>query len=105
MRAHAALAKRGMPLASNQVEYSLLDRKPETSGLIEVCRDLGVTIIAYSPIAKGMLTGKYTPDNVPSGMRRRMYNREYLAKIQPLIDAAARRSARRTAARRRRKCR
>ena len=86
MRAHAALARRGVPLASNQVEYSLLDRKPETSGLIKVCRDLGVTIIAYSPIAKGMLTGKYTPDNMPPGMRRRMYNRNYLVRIQPLID-------------------
>jgi len=86
IRAHATLAKRGLPLASNQVEYSLLDRKPETSGLVEVCRDLGVTIIAYSPIAKGMLTGKYTPDNVPPGMRSRMYNREYLGKIQPLIE-------------------
>jgi aryl-alcohol dehydrogenase-like predicted oxidoreductase len=86
IRAHATLAKRGIPLASNQVEYSLLDRKPETSGLVEVCRDLGVTIIAYSPIAKGMLTGKYTLDNLPPGMRSRMYNREYLGKIQPLID-------------------
>ena len=86
MRAHAALLARGVPLASNQVEYSLLDRKPETSGLVEVCRDLGVTIIAYSPIAKGMLTGKYTPDNVPPGMRSRMYNRAYLGKIQPLIE-------------------
>jgi aryl-alcohol dehydrogenase-like predicted oxidoreductase len=86
MRAHAALARRGVPLASNQVEYSLLNRKPETSGLVNVCRDLGVTIIAYSPIAKGMLTGKYTPDNVPPGMRSRLYNRAYLGKIQPLID-------------------
>ena len=85
MRAHAALARYGIPLASNQVEYSLLDRKPETSGLVKVCRDLGVTLIAYSPIAKGMLTGKYTPDNVPPGMRGRMYNRQYLGKIQPLI--------------------
>jgi len=86
MRAHAALLARGVPLASNQVEYSLLDRKPETSGLVDVCRDLEVTIIAYSPIAKGMLTGKYTPDNVPPGMRSRMYNRAYLGKIQPLIE-------------------
>ena len=85
VRAHAALAMRGVPLASNQVEYSLLERKPETSGLIKVCRDLGVTVIAYSPIAKGMLTGKYTPDNMPPGMRRRTYNRDYLAKVQPLI--------------------
>lgn len=85
MRAHAALAKRGIPLASNQVEYSLLQRKPEKSGLVDVCRDLGVTIIAYSPIAKGMLTGKYTPENTPPGMRSRIYNRAYLSKIQPLI--------------------
>ena len=86
VRAHAALARRGVPLASNQVEYSLLHREPETSGLIKVCRDLGITIIAYSPIAKGMLTGKYTPDNVPTGMRRRLYSRDYLIRIQPLID-------------------
>jgi aryl-alcohol dehydrogenase-like predicted oxidoreductase len=86
IRAHVALTRRGVPLASNQVEYSLLDRKPETSGLIKVCRDLGVTVIAYSPIGKGTLTGKYTPDNVPSGMRRRIYNRNLLARIQPLID-------------------
>jgi aryl-alcohol dehydrogenase-like predicted oxidoreductase len=67
------------------VEYSLLNRKPETSGLVKVCRDLGVTLIAYSPIAKGALTGKYTPENVPPGMRRRIYSRNTLARIQPLI--------------------
>ena len=85
LRAHAALVKRGVPLASNQVEYSLLDRKPETSGLLKVCGELGVTIIAYSPIAKGILTGKYTPNNIPPGRRSRRYNREYLTKVQPLI--------------------
>jgi aryl-alcohol dehydrogenase-like predicted oxidoreductase len=86
IRAHAALLRRGVPLASNQVEYSLLDRKPEISGLLKVCRDLGVSVIAYSPIAKGTLSGKYTPDNVPTGMFRRKYNRNLLAKIQPLIE-------------------
>ena len=85
IRAHAALAKRGIPLASNQVEYSLLQRKPETSGLLRVCADLGVTVIAYSPIGKGALTGKYTPDKVPTGMLRRKYTRNFLARIQPLI--------------------
>jgi aryl-alcohol dehydrogenase-like predicted oxidoreductase len=84
-RAHAALAKRGIPLASNQVEYSLLQRNPETSGLVDVCRELGVTIIAYSPIGKGMLSGKYTPDRLPPGPRNRLYNRQYLTKVQPLI--------------------
>ncbi len=85
-RAHAVLAKRGIPLASNQIEYSLLHRNPERNGLVETCRELGVTIIAYSPIAKGMLTGKYTPINLPSGARRRTYNTEYLKRIQPLLE-------------------
>lgn len=85
-RAHALLSQRGVPLATNQVEYSLLHRAPERNGLVETCRELGVTIIAYSPIAKGMLTGKYTPDNPPPGMRRRHYNRQYLARIQPVIQ-------------------
>jgi aryl-alcohol dehydrogenase-like predicted oxidoreductase len=86
IRAHAALARRGVPLASNQVEYSLLQRKPETGGLVKVCHDLNVTIIAYSPIAKGALSGKYTPDNVPTGLQRRKYTRKLLARIQPLLD-------------------
>lgn len=82
-RAHAALARRGIPLASNQVEYSLWQRKPETSGLLEVCRQLGVTLIAYSPLAQGLLTGKYTAENPPPGLRGRRYRRD-LPRIQPL---------------------
>ena len=84
-RAHAALARRGVPQASNQVEYSLLERQPETNGLLAACRELNVTLIAYSPLAQGLLTGKYTPDNPPSGPRGRRYGRERLAKIQPLL--------------------
>ncbi len=83
-RAHTALARRGIPLASNQVEFSLWRRKPETSGLLEVCRQLNVTLIAYSPLAQGLLTGKYTPHNPPPGVRGRRYGRA-LAKVQPLI--------------------
>jgi aryl-alcohol dehydrogenase-like predicted oxidoreductase len=83
-RAHAALAQRGIPLASNQVEYSLLHRAPERNGLLEVCRELGVTLIAYSPLAQGLLTGKYTPDDRPSGVFRRI-SPGRLAAIQPLI--------------------
>ncbi len=84
-RAHAALAARGIPLASNQIEYNLLHRQPERNGLIETCRELGVTVIAYSPLAMGVLTGKYTPDNPPSGYRGMQYKRELLARVQPLI--------------------
>ncbi len=83
-RAHAALARRGIPLASNQVDYSLWQRKPETSGLLELCRQLGVTLIAYSPLAQGLLTGKYTPENPPPGLRGRRYARA-LGRVQPLV--------------------
>ena len=56
-----ALAKRGIPLASNQLKYSLLDRHIERDGTMQTCRELGVSIIAYSPIEMGLLSGKYTP--------------------------------------------
>src|SRR6185369_17730908 len=68
--AHAALAKRGIPLASNQVEYSLLHRQPETNGVLDACRELGITLIAYSPLAGGALTGKYSATQRAGGLRR-----------------------------------
>jgi aryl-alcohol dehydrogenase-like predicted oxidoreductase len=86
--AHAALAKRGIPLASNQVEYSLLDRKPEVNGVLDACRELGITLIAYSPLAGGRLTGKYSAQNRPGGLFRRIlpqYNRKALDVIQPVV--------------------
>jgi aryl-alcohol dehydrogenase-like predicted oxidoreductase len=82
-RAHEVLAKRGIPLASNQVEYSLLARNPERNGVLEACRDLGISLIAYSPLGMGMLTGKYVQGNAPAGMRGRRYGK-HLAEIQTL---------------------
>lgn len=70
--AHAALADRGIPLASNQVEYSLLHRQPETDGVLDACRELGVTLIANQPLANGALTGKYAAGARPTGFRRFM---------------------------------
>ena len=61
-RAHARLQKRGLPLAVNQVRYSLLDRKIESNGILDTARELGVTIIAYTPLASGLLSGKYHKD-------------------------------------------
>lgn len=86
--AHAALAKRGIPLASNQVEYSLLHRRPEVDGVMDACRELGITLIAYSPLAGGLLTGKYSPQNRAGGFFRRVlpqYNRKSLEAIQPVL--------------------
>ncbi len=87
--AHAALSRRGMSLASNQVEYSLVHRRPETNGVLDACRDLEVTLIAYSPLGRGVLSGRYRPGNGPADMRRRsaVFRDEGLARIEPLIGA------------------
>jgi aryl-alcohol dehydrogenase-like predicted oxidoreductase len=53
------LDKKGIPLASNQVVYSLLNRKIESNGVLEMAKKLNISIIAYSPLAQGLLTGKF----------------------------------------------
>ncbi len=58
-RAYQTLQKRGLPLAVNQVRYSLLDRSIERNGILDTAKELGITIIAYTPLASGLLTGKY----------------------------------------------
>ena len=70
-----ALSRHGLPLASNQVRFSLLAREPETSGLLAACLQHGITLIAYSPLAQGWLTGKYDSRNRPAGVRRWMGRR------------------------------
>jgi len=84
-RAHAALASRGIPLASNQVKFSLLNRSAERTGLLQFCRERQITLIAYSPIAQGLLSGKYKSDNPPAGVRRFRYSKRLLAEIVPLL--------------------
>jgi aryl-alcohol dehydrogenase-like predicted oxidoreductase len=69
--AHAALEARGIPLASIQNQYSLLDRRPEFDGVLNACKELGVTLIAFSPLALGALSGKYRPGHLPEDMLRR----------------------------------
>lgn len=61
----ASLRKRGLQLASNQIEFSLLRTMPRSVGLLDCCRELGVVPLAYSPIGQGRLTGKYTVSNPP----------------------------------------
>ncbi|MEH2463057.1 aldo/keto reductase [Nostoc sp.] len=88
--AHQILAARGVPLAVNQVRYSLLSRQIESKGIITTARDLGVTILAYSPLAQGLLTGKYTIDSIetPTGPRKidPRFKKEGLQKIAPVIS-------------------
>jgi aryl-alcohol dehydrogenase-like predicted oxidoreductase len=84
-QAQKILSKHGIPLTSNQVEYHLLDRRVERSGLLDRCKETGVRLIAYSPLAQGLLTGKYTTETPPPGARGRKYNT--LLKDLPLLIA------------------
>lgn len=83
-RAYSVLAKYDIPLASNQVEYHLLKREIEKNGLLARCQELGIRVIAYSPLAQGLLTGKYTLDNLPTGSRRRGAAKK-IVEMQPLL--------------------
>lgn len=89
-QAHQFLAARGIPLAVNQVLYSLLARKIETDGTLATAKELGITILAYSPLAQGLLTGKYTPEVAKTlqGARRidPRFSEKGLAKIAPLVN-------------------
>jgi aryl-alcohol dehydrogenase-like predicted oxidoreductase len=89
--AHQYLAERGVPLAVNQMQYSLLARQIEQNGVFDTARELGVTILAYSPLAQGLLTGKYRLDNYsqPKGARQfdPRFSRSGLEKLAPAIEA------------------
>lgn len=82
--AYSALARNGIPLAANQVHYSLLNRTAEKDSILARCKELGIRLIAYCPLERGLLTGKYTPENPPPGRRASKYAK-ILAKIQPLL--------------------
>ena len=84
--AYDTLSKFNISLASNQIKYNLLDRRPERNGLLDLSKQLDIRIIAYSPLAKGILTGKYTPEHLPSDYRAWRYNKGYLTRIDPLIS-------------------
>ena len=89
-RAHSALRARGLPLAVNQVEYSLAHRNIEANGVLETAQELGVTIVAWGPLASGLLTGRFHDDPqalaaTPIVRRRRF--RSLLDRTRPLIAA------------------
>lgn len=84
LRAYTALARYNIQLSSNQVLYHLLDREVEKNGLLGRCQELGIRLIAYSPLAQGLLTGKYTVENLPPSIRHRRF-RFTITKIQPLL--------------------
>ena len=89
-QAYDLLAKYNVTLAVNQVRYSLLTRKIEQNGILVTARRLGVTILAYSPLDQGLLTGKYTPENTVQVQGARKLDPKFstqgLRKIEPIIS-------------------
>lgn len=90
-KAWETLDKRSIPLASNQVSYSLLNRKIESNGVMEMAKKLGIAIIAYSPLAQGMVTGKFH-DNPQllknTGLRKYtpLFRRSAMEKSLPVVS-------------------
>jgi aryl-alcohol dehydrogenase-like predicted oxidoreductase len=85
------LDKKGIALASNQVIYNLLNRKIETNGIMDAAKNLGISIIAYSPLAQGLVTGKFhdNPELLKNiGFRKysSQFKREGLRRSFPVVN-------------------
>ncbi|WP_054026127.1 aldo/keto reductase [Bacillus sp. FJAT-28004] len=91
--ADRVLREHGLQLASNQVKYSLLDRRIEQNGILETAQELGCAIIAYSPLEQGILSGKFHHDpslvKAISGPRKwsPAFQTNGLKRSKPLIDS------------------
>ena len=95
-QAHRALQREGFTLVSNQVRYNLAQRYPDFDDTIQTAKELGISIIAFSPLAQGLLTGKFHehPELVRFrvGLRKFMplFSRRGLARTWPLIQELTR---------------
>ncbi len=100
-RAHDLARDLRIPLVSNQPQYNMIWRVIETE-VVPTCKELGIGQVVWSPIAQGVLTGKYVPGNPPpagsratdergggAGMIRRfLQNDDLLARVQKLAPIA-----------------
>jgi len=84
-RVYARFARQGIALASNQVQFSLLKRSAERTGLLEVAAELGVTMIGYSPLALGLLSGAYSRERQPPGLRGLLFSTQADAALDRLL--------------------
>ncbi|MEM3395130.1 MAG: aldo/keto reductase [Nitrososphaerota archaeon] len=81
-------ALRNNEIVSNQVKYNMVERDAEKE-LLPFAEKNKITIIAYSPLAQGLLTGKYGPENRPQDNIRKiniLFDKENLKRLQPLIS-------------------
>ena len=86
-RIHAKFSRRTIPIKTLQVQYSLLSTYPVTElGIKETCDELGIKLIAYSPLCLGILTGKYSDRSTyPKGLRGLLFKR-LVPEAKSLLD-------------------
>ncbi|KAJ7473292.1 NADP-dependent oxidoreductase domain-containing protein [Mycena latifolia] len=81
------------PISALQIEYSpfVLDIEDPKIALLETARELGVTIVAYSPLGRGLLTGQYkSPDDFEKGDFRRTIPKYSAENFPKILDVVAR---------------
>ncbi len=76
---------------SNQVRYNLLDRRIEND-VLPWAEETGHVVIAYSPLAQGLLSGRYSRDNIPAGLRAytAAFQPQNLDRAEPVIETLKR---------------
>lgn len=85
----AAERRLGLPVISNQVRYNLLQRRPEQGGLLEYAQRNSRLILAYSPLAQGVLSGRYRAGHAPRDLLRRgnsLFTDAALLASAPLLE-------------------
>jgi aryl-alcohol dehydrogenase-like predicted oxidoreductase len=79
------------PIAAVQLEYSLFTRGVVEGAMRATCQELGIAVVAYSPVGRGLLTGTVTsPDQLPPDDFRRVaprFSADNLAANLPLVEA------------------
>ena len=69
------LAYHGIPLASNQVFFNIMERRAEFNGVLQLCKSLDIALIPFSPMAQGLLTGKFRKNIKKTTLSQKIYFR------------------------------
>ncbi|NBH32916.1 aldo/keto reductase [Clostridiaceae bacterium] len=86
-RANEILAAEGLKISAVQNHYSLLHRSSERAGILDYCKENGITFYSYMVLEQGALTGRYSEENpFPEGSGRAEAYNPHLKELTALID-------------------
>ena len=86
-RANEILAAEGLKISAVQNHYSLLHRSSERAGILDYCKENGITFYSYMVLEQGALTGRYSEENpFPEGSERAEAYNLHLKELSALID-------------------